>query len=731
MQADTLVQLATAGDFEVVEEQWMALLDSGSMSPEQAVALVPVLEALAGRDQLAEAAALAWAAIETLKDRFREVEVLRAAGPMLLRLPASDDVREQVIELYRRAHADRPAIDALLAEAGLFGQRPVRRALRTLDVCLAVSVGTYLAARHDDTSAQVMGLDEQIWQFHVRTPAGDKQFGPVELADHYRPVDADHYRVLRDFHRDRLADMLERDPARIVVSILKAQGRTIDGDVLKDMLCPSLIALDRWSKWWTKARAALKRCPNVGVEGRSPFYLTYRREGLTLEQETAERFTRLRDPASQLAALETYLRECRARKQEPDHELLCRLRDDLAARARRQQTGAPALALATHLVQRRVEQELGQSTAQEAVITMLATAPDPAAVVQALEVVPLWEGACECLEQALPDRRVELFAELLPVAPQAACEDVASRLAAAGFTPEQFEVLEATVLADPIRCHDALFWLWGGPSNPALGKTPPLKLLGRILWLLGEIRRREDVGKARARQISATARSVLSARKFERFKACLEGIELGMASMLRAQIRRLDNLGRVVHEDLLKLINQRFPQIDAAPTVEPWQDESVLWVTSAGMLRKQQEIDDHVNVKMKENARRIGEAAAHGDLSDNAEYRSALEERDLLRSRLAQMQEQMSTAKVIAPQDVPTDRVGIGSRVILRHSESDARLELTLLGPWDADLDRHIYNYKTPFAQTLTGLTVGQSVDLTLLEPAGRYEVVAIQNGLS
>jgi transcription elongation GreA/GreB family factor len=204
-----------------------------------------------------------------------------------------------------------------------------------------------------------------------------------------------------------------------------------------------------------------------------------------------------------------------------------------------------------------------------------------------------------------------------------------------------------------------------------------------------------------------------------------------MASMLRGQIRRLDNLGRVVHEDLLKLINQRFPQIDAAPTVEPWQDESVIWVTSAGMLRKQQEIEEHVNVKMKENARRIGEAASHGDLSENSEYKFALEERDLLRSRLAQMQEQMSMAKVIAPEDVPTDRVGIGSRVILRHVDGDNCLELTLLGPWDADLDRHIYNYKTPFAQTLTGLTVGQDVDLTLIEPAGRYEVVAIQNGLS
>lgn len=731
MQTEALVQLAAAGDFKAIEEQWMTILDSDAISPQQVAELTPVLKALAQRDQPSEAATLAWAAIETLAERFSSLEVLGVAGPILLELPHSDEVRQQVTGLYRKAYADRPAIDELLRQVDIAGQRPVRRALRTLEVCLAVSVGTYLAARHDNSSAQVTRLDQQSWQFRVRRPDGEKQFGSVELADHYKPVDADDYRVLRDFHPERLAEMLEQDPVRIVVSILQAQGRTIDGDVLKHMLCPSLIEADRWSKWWTSTRAALKRCPNVDIEGRSPFYLTYRRQGRTLEQETRDQFARLHDPGKQLAAVETYLRECKARKQGPDRDLLIALAHDLAARAGRRRAGSGALALATRLVQRRVEQESSQTGAEEAVVDLLVAAPDPVASVKALQVVPLWEGACTCLERALPQRRAQLLAELLPVAPLAACEDLAARLTAAGFATEQFKALEQTILADPVRCHNALFWLWDGPSNEHLGTTPPLTLLTRILWLLGEIRRREDVGKDQARQICNGARSVLSARKFERFKACLDGVELGMAGTLRTQIRRLDNLGRVVHEDLLKLIGRRFPQLDVAVKIQPWADESVIWVTSGGMIRKQQEIDEHVNVKMAENARRIGQAASHGDISDNAEFRAALEERDLLRSRLAQMQEQMNLAKVIDPQDVPTNHVGVGSKVTLRHLDTDTRIEMTLLGPWDADLQQHIYNYKTPLAQTLMGLTVGHDVELTVVEPPGRYELVAIDSALA
>ncbi|HUU84938.1 MAG TPA: GreA/GreB family elongation factor [Phycisphaerae bacterium] len=731
MEIEALVQLAGSGDVAGVEAQWMTVLESEWTSPDTVVELLPVLAALVEARHVGEASTLAWAALETLAGRYSEVEVLPAAVRVLLQLPDSDEIREQVVGLYRRAYADRPGIEVLLKEAGIGGTCPARRALRTLEVCLQVGAGAYLAARHDDSSARIAEVDERAWQFQVRTREGEQQFGPVELADRYQPVDADDYRVLRDFDRERLGEMLEKDPGRIVVSILQAQGRTVDGDELKDMLCASLIDAERWGKWWPKARTALKRCPNVEIDGRSPFYFTYRREGRTLEEETRGGFVRLHDPGKQLAAVEAYLRECKARKQPPDRDLLSALGEKLAARAGRQEKSDRPLALATRLVQRRIEQELGETRAEAAAVHILASTSEPVAIIQALDVVPLWESACRCLEQAWPDRRAEFFADLLPVAPLAACEDIAARLTAAGFTPERFEKLEQAILGDPIRCHDALFWLWTGPSHEGLGKTDPLTLLSRILWLLSELRRREDIGKEEARGISTTARSMLSARKFERFRGVLEGVEPGMALTLRTQLRRLDNLGRVVREDLLKLINRRFPQLSVAATVEPWADESVLWVTSSGMVRKQQEMEQHVNVKMKENARRIGEAAAHGDLSENSEYKFALEERDLLRSRLVQMQDQMSRAKVISPEDIPTNHVGVGSRVVLRHVEAETPAELTLLGPWDANLARHIYNYQTPLAQSMMGRTVGEVVELAALEPAGRYEVVAIENGLS
>ena len=732
MEVESLVKLAGGGNLREVEDQWMARLEPDSASPDTVVEMLPVIDKLIERDQAAEAATLAWTTLELLGERFTEAELLPAAGQLLLRLNRSEELREQVTALYRQAHRDHPGIDRLIQEAGIAGGRPVRRALRTLEVCLAVHPDDYVAARHQDATARVLSLDEGNWTVRVAAADGaEKDLGPVEFADAYLPVDPDDYRVLRDFDRDRLAELLDRDPAGIVISILRATGNRMTSDDLEALLTPSLIGPKNWSRWWTKARTALKRSPHVELQGRSPYLLKYLRRARTLEQETQEQFVKLGDAAAQHAAVEAYLRECAVRKNTPDPGCLAALADKLDARARRQERAGGTLALGTRLVQRRVEQELGRTGAEAKVLALLQSTDDLLGAVGSLEAASLWQAACECLVKALPELVRELLPDLLLIAPTGACDDIAGHLVEAGFSAEELNPLVQQILSHPVRYNQALLWLWDGPGPGEVRGYRLAAVITRMLAVLRELPRDDELSPERKREVVASSRSALAARKYERFRACLEEIEAEMASALLTQIRRLNNLGRAVHEDLQQLVRSRFPQLDAAPAVEPWADQSVLLTASSGLARQQAGIDELINVKMPENARRIGEAASHGDLSDNAEYKFALEERDLLRARLAQMQEQLGLAKVIQAQDVETDRVGVGARVIFRHLDTGSPAEMVFLGPWDADIERHVYNYKAPVAQALMGKTVGQTVELTTADPQGSYEIVAIENGLA
>jgi transcription elongation factor GreA len=203
-----------------------------------------------------------------------------------------------------------------------------------------------------------------------------------------------------------------------------------------------------------------------------------------------------------------------------------------------------------------------------------------------------------------------------------------------------------------------------------------------------------------------------------------------MASAVRTHLNRLETLGRAVRDDMLRLLKQRFPSGTTAPVLLPWMRDDVIYVTAEGMAKRQQEIDHHVNVKMRDNARAIGAAAELGDLSENSEYKFALEERDLLQARLAQMNAEMSKAGVMSVDEVPTDQVGIGSRAVFRRASDGHIYEITFVGPWESDGARSMINYLAPIAKKVLGKRIGETVEFDHAGMSGTYEIVEIHNGL-
>ena len=86
-----MMQFAASGNVKEVERAWMGMLDPAPGALDEIVECVPVLEKLAERDKLGEAATLAWTTIEMLKEAHPPADVIRVAGPMLLCLSKSGE----------------------------------------------------------------------------------------------------------------------------------------------------------------------------------------------------------------------------------------------------------------------------------------------------------------------------------------------------------------------------------------------------------------------------------------------------------------------------------------------------------------------------------------------------------------------------------------------------------------------------------------------------------------
>ncbi len=731
MQSEAMEQLVGSGNTATVEDEWMRLIESQDSTPDRLAGYRCVLKALCECGRRTTAETLAWAAIEAVQARVGGPQTLAVAGSFLLSIPDSKELRTQVTELYRSVHADCEGLEALLIEAGLPGGRPVRRAVRTLDVCLEIKEGDFLAARDDGGAARVDEIDREAWEYSIVSQDGPETLGAVHLADRYRPAAAEEFQVLLHFSRDALLKRLKSHPASMVVDICRANGNSITSEQLAEMLVGELLTEAEWKKWWTRARTTLKKHPDIRVEGRLPYTITYDDAPIDYEAEMLAEFEREREPEARYAVVEKYVRACPGRGTSPDRDALTKCYETLREQAADLVSSEASRAGLVSTMAWRVGQGVEAEDAGALTEELIRTAEDIEPIFSAIRDDNLIDLACSALETTRPDAWCDLLTGVLPILPQSYCDRAVERLTHAGRTAAELAPVVQRIVASPVAHFGALCWLWDGPKQDGLlGNMTPVTVLSRILRALSDCKRSDTMPREQIKAIGAQAKTVLAARKYERFMECLETVDSGMALALRNQIAQLDNLGRVVHDTLLSRIQSRIPKSAEQVVVPLWAREDLLFTTSAGLKRKQEEIDHHVNVKMKENARAIGAAAEKGDLSENSEYKFALEERDLLRARLAQMNSEMQAAKVLQPADVPTDMVGVGTRVVFRRIGDGAPYEMAFVGPWDADHDEARFNYQAPLGQSLMGSRVGDVVSLNHAGASGEYEIVSLHNSL-
>ncbi len=161
-------------------------------------------------------------------------------------------------------------------------------------------------------------------------------------------------------------------------------------------------------------------------------------------------------------------------------------------------------------------------------------------------------------------------------------------------------------------------------------------------------------------------------------------------------------------------------------TEAPSAEAQVIWTTQEGYQKLQKRIQQVATVETVENAKEIEVARSHGDLRENAEFKAALEKRDRLQSELKTLSDQLNQCRVITSDDISTDEVGVGTRVECQ-TKGGQKVSYTLLGPWDADLEKNILSFQSKLAQTMKGLTVGKKFQFQGEE----FTIVGIKSALA
>ncbi len=726
MAYEALETLAKSQRWSDLEREWLAVLEKPDVPPARLLGIVDIV-VKAGQGKLADT--LGWAWLTSVKDRHSPHEVLLLGRQLLVHLSDGNELREEILGLYRQTHQDSPELEKWIERSGLQSGKSVRRALRFLDCGLQLANGTYLIHRSDDVTAQITALDTDGDSATIRTARREQSLDIDKLIDEYDVADENDFRVLEQLNPEKIATLLEDDPAAIVTGILKAHQNKANRDQLKFILSPRYVPAPSWTDWWNKFKNAVKKSPNLRIEGRSPMFVIYDPVGRTPEDELWSAFSKAATPREWLDLLEGYLRDTKRSK--PNAGLIDRVQTALVGHIDRFiRHKEPAQAFATALVIERVAADgLPVSTdAHGKALEMLRTTSKPARMVAAVPDARLWSLAVDAVEQAFPDKWPEVFADLLLSAPTAQCDYLAKKIEKAG-RGELLVLPVQEALADPGRYTDLLMWLWKGPSvDTALPVPPTIELLGLVLTLVGPARMSE--GKTAGQTVNemrAKIRAGLSSKEYARFGECLGTLDDSMAQAVRRQIERAEGLGPSVQDDLASILRARFGHLYIKPKVAMWDDDSTLYFTSKGLKAKEDELAELVNVKMRENAKAIGEAASHGDLSENSEYKFALEERDLLRARVAKLNRELSMAKLLEPNDIPSDHVSIGQRIKLQPVSGGPVVQIAILGADESDFSKKTYSYQSPLAREILGKRPGETVSVALDDSPSEYRIERLE----
>ncbi len=148
-------------------------------------------------------------------------------------------------------------------------------------------------------------------------------------------------------------------------------------------------------------------------------------------------------------------------------------------------------------------------------------------------------------------------------------------------------------------------------------------------------------------------------------------------------------------------------------------------LTEDNMKKLKEELDYRMTVKRAEIAREKLEAAAHGDRSENAEYKEACRNYRENDNRIQHLLTMISTATVIDDGTVDKSILGLNSKARIKFIDDDEEEIITLVTIMDASPVNMFISIESDLGKTLCGKKVGDIVEVNA--PAENYTVEILE----
>ena len=122
----------------------------------------------------------------------------------------------------------------------------------------------------------------------------------------------------------------------------------------------------------------------------------------------------------------------------------------------------------------------------------------------------------------------------------------------------------------------------------------------------------------------------------------------------------------------------------------------------------------------------IRKAVELGDLRENSEYKAALERQQFVQARLGQLRQRLSKLAQIDMSQIPADKVGLGSRVVVEDNDTKTLETYSLVFGDSVEFEEGHVSMGSPIGRALVGKGVGDEIVLKLPAKTRRFRIIEL-----
>jgi transcription elongation factor GreA len=138
----------------------------------------------------------------------------------------------------------------------------------------------------------------------------------------------------------------------------------------------------------------------------------------------------------------------------------------------------------------------------------------------------------------------------------------------------------------------------------------------------------------------------------------------------------------------------------------------VMYVSKESFEKMKEELHHMKTVDRPAASRAIAEAREKGDLRENAEYDAAKEAQGILEAKMAHLETQLASARIVDTNDIDISKVSILTKVTITNIATKKTVTYQIVGEKEADLKAGKISVTSPIGKGLLGKHKGEVAEV-------------------